>query len=95
MDSWFAGIVKVGVTDRTLQQLRASVVGFANAGADGRDVEARMRSMPPTHVAFLASVTVLEVEKASAGVKGFVFRYLGSSSRPEGAGTGASPRPVV
>jgi hypothetical protein len=88
VDSWFAGIVKVGVADRTLQQLRSNISTLVTVLGDARDVDNRLRSMPATHVAFLACVAAVESEKATGGSVGTIFEYLGTGCRPEGAGSG-------
>ncbi len=90
VEAWYAGLVRQGLSDRTLAQLRASVVTTLVAYMiDGRDVDARMKAMPPAQVAFIASVCSLEMGRASWLAFGGVLPYLTSAGRPEGAMQGA------
>ena len=58
-------------------------------------MDAQLRDMPATHVAFLACVAVGEMERASTGQLGFGLQYLKAACRPEGATTGSYKQPVA
>ncbi len=90
VESWFAGVVRSGVADRTQHNLRAFVCSFVQPHSigDAKEVEARMRGMPVTHVAFLCCVAVTEAERVAAGSLVGVLEYLKSACRPEGATAG-------
>ena len=103
VESWFTAVIKNGVVDRTLQYLRTYVSSVIAASSvhDARDVENRMRYMPPAHVAFLCCVSVTEMERTGSGNIDGIMTYLKSANRPEGAATGnwrglslASPGPL-
>ncbi len=88
VEFWFAGIVKNGLVDRTVSFLRTTLASTLSLASESRDVDARLRSLSPSHVVFLASLCVCEMEKAASGDVSSVFQYLKAACRPESAAAG-------